>query len=311
MGTEQFTPAKNPAEESRSSREAWIHRAGPLLRIAVEKGIVSTRIDYPNDFGKVFRQAMSERNGKGKQKYSIFVVSRHHSHPDGFIIARLALDLKAMTNDVLPRNEQMEGLFMPLAQSLEDGQQDKPIMQIYKEIKPTMKRFGLVPAPIVRAKDKSEYAMEQDADEEARMRDLVVNRYNGAVLFPEGTTKSGKTNEHGQVNGMVEFELNAIKKLYLFLKRNAGTESLFIPTATFGGRELLNPDNKWVSPFRLLTTLVSPYPGITSIKVGMPIRSDEGEMENLLKGKDRLALNEFFGKIIAQMLPPNERGKYA
>lgn len=311
MGVERFTPAKNPAEESRSSREVWIHRAGPLLRAAVEKGITSTKIDYPNGFGKVFKQAMSERNAKGKQKYSIYVVSRHHSHPDGFIIARLALDLKAMANDVLPQNEAMNGFFMPLAQSLEDGQQDRPIMQIYKEIKPTMKSFGLVPAPIVRAKDKSEYTMEQDADEEARMRDLVANKYNGAVLFAEGTTKSGKTNEHGQINGMVEFELNAIKKLYLFLKRNAGTESLFIPTATFGGRELLNPDNKWVSPSRLLTTLISPYPAITSIKVGMPMRSDEGEIANLIKGKDRKSLNEYFGHIIAQLIPPAERGVYA
>lgn len=310
MGIERLTQASVDAKQS-SSKEKWIHRTGLLIRTAVEKGIVAAQVDYPEGFGKVFKQAMSERNEKGQQKYSIFVVSRHHSHPDGFIIARLALDLKAMANDVLPADEQMKGLFMPLAQSLEDGQQDKPIMQIYKEIKPTMKRFGLVPAPIVREKDIATYEMKKDDDEEARMRQLIEQRYNGIVLFPEGTTKSGKTDKQGNLYGMVDFELNSIKKSYLFLKRNMGAESLFIPTATFGGRELLNPDNKWVSPSLLLTTLISPYPAIASIKVGMPIRSDEGELENLLRGKDRLALNKFFGKIIAQMLPPNEQGVYA
>ena len=292
-------------------REKLIHWSGPLIRTAVEKGITATSMEFPEGFDASFKQAISERNARGKRKYSIFIVSRHHSHPDGFIIARLTLDLKAKANSVLPKDEQTAGFFMPLAQSLEDGQQDKPIMKVYHEIKPTMESFGLVPAPIVRAKDKSEYTMEQDSDEEARIRALVAKRYNGVMLFPEGTTTSGKTNEYGQVNGKVNFELNAIKKLYLFLRRNVDTESLFIPAATFGGREILNPDNKWVSPVRLLTALVSPYPAIASIKVGMPIRSDEGQVQELLRGRDRKALNDYFGHIIAGLLPQPERGVYA
>lgn len=295
-----------------SSRDIWIQRAGPLIRTAVEKGIIATSVEYPSGFNIIVKNAMSERNEKGKSKYSIFIVLRHHSHPDGFIVARLTLDLKAIANSVLPNDEQTAGFFMPLAQSLEDGQQDRPMMKVYHEIKPTMRSFGLVPTPIVREKDKDSYEMKQDIEQEARMRSVVKQGYNGIVLFPEGTTTSGKTNVDGQVNGMVDFELNAIKKSYLFLKRNTGRESLFIPAATFGGREILNPDNKWVSPLRLFTLLVSPYPHLTDIRVGMPIRSDEGDLAELLRGRDRKALNDFFGHTIAQLLPNKiERGVYA
>lgn len=306
MGAEQ----KNQPIVS-SSRETWIHRAGPLIRVAVEKGIVGTQVEYPDGFGPAFREAMAERNTKGKRKYGIFVVSRHHSHPDGFIIARLSLDLKAIANSVLPENEQIAGLFMPLAQSLEEGQQDRPIMQVYQEIKPTLRKSGLVPAPIVRAKDVNQYQMQTDDDEDARMRSIINKGYNGVILFPAGTTQGGRTDSAGRVIGMVPFEENAIKKTYLFLKRNAGTESLFIPAATFGGREILNPDNKWVSPTQLLTALISPYPHIASIRVGMPIRSDEGEIAELLRGRDRNALNNFFGGQVAALIPEHERGVYA
>lgn len=312
MGVERTViETRNYEAVKPSLKERGLHLAGPLIRTAVEKGITAAQMEFPEGFGTAFKQAIAQRSESGKRKYSIFIVSRHESHPDGFIIARLALDLKAKANSILSKDDQTAGFFMPLAQSLEDGQQDRPMMKVYHEIKPTMESFGLVPAPIVRAKDKSEYAMKQDEDEEARIRALVARGYNGVMLFPEGTTTSGKTNEFGQVNGMVDFELNAIKKLYLFLKRNMNTESLFIPAATFGGRKILNPDNKWVSPVRLFTALVSPYPVIASIRVGMPIRSDEGEVAYLLKGRDRKALNDYFGHTVAQLLPNEvERGVY-
>ena len=115
-------------------REKLIHWSGPLIRTAVEKGITATPMEFPEGFDASFKQAISERNARGKRKYSIFIVSRHHSHPDGFIIARLTLDLKTKANSVLPKDEQTAGFFMPLAQSLEDGQQDKPMMQVYHEI---------------------------------------------------------------------------------------------------------------------------------------------------------------------------------
>lgn len=302
MGMEQRNQTIIP-----SSREAWIHRAGPLIRLAVEKSIVGTEVEYPQGFKPVLEEAITEMKDP-----KIFLAVRHQSHPDGFIIGRLTLDLKAMINDVLPPEKQTAGFFMPLAQSLEEGQQDRPVMQVYQEIKPALRKFGLVPAPIVRAKDVDKYKMQTDEDEELRMRELISEGYNGVMLFPEGTTEGGRTDDSGNVIGMVPFERNAIKRTYLFLKRNTGSEVIFIPAATFGGREMLDPDTKQVSPRQLLTALISPLPHIASIRVGMPIRSDEGEAAELLKGRDRDALNNFFGGKVAELLPDErEQGFYA
>lgn len=309
MGAEKLSDSTT--QEKASSRESWIGRGAPLIRTAVEKGIVGTSMEFPEGFSEEFYQAISERNEKGKRKYAIFIVSRHQSHPDGFIIARLTLDLKAKANKVLPPEDHTKGFIMPLAQSLEEGQQDRSIMRVYHEIKPTIKTFGLVPAPIVREKDRQVYGMEKDTESDSRMRALLAEGYNGVMLFPEGTTTGGKTNERGEVIGMVPFETNSIKRTYLFLKRNLDSESLIIPAATFGGREILNPDNKWVSPVRLLTAFASPYPTIARIKVGMPIRSDVGEVAELLRGKDRDGLNDYLGHKVSELLPEAERGVYA
>lgn len=298
---------KESQQGFQSSREAWIHRAGPLIRLAVEKAIVGTEVEYPSGFKPALKEAIAEM-----QDPKIFLAVRHHSHPDGFIIGRLTLDLKAMVNEVLPPEKQTAGFFMPLAQSLEEGQQDRPVMQVYQEIKPALRKFGLVPAPIVRTKDVEKYKMQTDEDEELRMRELINEGYNGVMLFPEGTTEGGRTDSSGKVIGMVPFERNAIKRTYLFLKRNTGSEVIFIPAATFGGREMLNPDSKQVSPVILARALTSPYPHLASIRVGMPIRSDQGEAAELLKGRDRDALNNFFGGKVAELLPnEHEQGVYA
>lgn len=298
-----------------SEREAWIQRSGPLIRYAVEKGIIGTQIEQPAEFNEVYMQAI--RDG-----LTPFIVARHESHPDGLIIARLTLDLSAKTSAIDPN---FKGFFMPLAQSLEEGQQDMPLMRIYQEIKPTLKKFGLVPAPIVREKDKKEYEMQTDKDEQERMRKLLSEGFKGAMLFPEGTTTGGKTfheeeepngeivivdNVDGQVNGMVPFELNSIKKTYLFIKRNLGTEVVFIPAATFGGRGIMNPDNKFISPLPFLQ-LLSPEPRIGKICVGTPIRSDSPEVSELLKSRNRDDINTFLALKIAALIPERQRGAYA
>ncbi|OGH11290.1 MAG: hypothetical protein A3B38_00495 [Candidatus Levybacteria bacterium RIFCSPLOWO2_01_FULL_36_13] len=293
----------NDIDQFHFGRERWIQRAGPVIRLSVEKGITGTRLEMSQNFNYFYTSAI-------KEGYAPLVIARHESHPDGFIIARLALDLTVKTGELDP---EFKGFLMPLAQSLEEGQQDRPIMRVYQEIKPTMRKFTLVPAPIVRKKDMREdvYAMKKDADEELRMRNLLKEGYQGVVLFPEGTTTGGKTNEKGQVNGMVEFEENSIKKTYLFLKRNLKREVIFIPAATFGGRRILNPDNKWVSPLSLLDALVSPYPTVARIVVGDPIKSDDEYIKDLLKGKDQTGINKFLGREIASLIPENERGVYA
>lgn len=284
-------------------RERWIKRAGPVIRTAVEKGIIGTRLEMSNDFNYLFTSAVQEG-------YVPLIIARHQSHPDGFIIARLTMDLAAKAEQLEPS---FRGFLMPLAQSLEEGQQDRPMMRVYHEIKPVMKKFGLVPAPIVRKKDMSEeyYSMKKDHDEESRMRNLLKEGYQGVVLFPEGTTSGGKTDSSGNIIGMVDFEPNSIKKTYLFLKRNLKREVLIIPAATFGGRRILNPDNKWVSPWPLLEALVSPMPYVGRIAVGDPLRSDDEFMKQLLKDKDQTGLNEFLGGEVATLIPEEERGVYA
>lgn len=299
-----------------SSTEIWIKRFGPVLRYAIEKIIIATNVEYPKGFKQAFEKPMATGN------YTPFLLVRHHSHPDGFIIARLTSDLTIMTNSALNHSSEgkpFAGFFMPLAQSLEEGQQNRILMQGYKEMKPTMKKFGLVPTPIVRAKDASEYEMNKDPEEEKRMRDLISQGYRGLMLFPEGTTKGGKTDDNGHKLGMQPIDRNSLIKSHLFLRRNTGKLSLFIPAVTFGGDEMLVPDNKHLSKLRLLNAIVSPYPSMATIKVGMPIRSDEGEIAQMLnggiKGKDREKgrdeLNNLLMGKVAELLPFNERGVYA
>jgi hypothetical protein len=139
------------------------------------------------------------------------------------------------------------------------------------------------------------------------------------MLFPEGTTTGGKRDANGQVFGMQSIDRNALIKSHLFLKRNTGKLSLFIPAATFGGNKILVPDNKHISKIRVLNALFSPYPSMTSIRVGMPIRSDEGEIGELFnegsKGRERTSgrdnLNNQLMRHVASLIPENERGVYA
>jgi 1-acyl-sn-glycerol-3-phosphate acyltransferase len=201
--------------------------------------------------------------------------------------------------------ENFKGFSMPLAESLLTGHQGWKLRAMYHYAEGPMERSDLLALPLVREKDSEKYGLPLDPKEYLRsLRRRVNAGYKGIVLFPEGTTEGGKS-DNGTLNGMQEFDEGAITGHMGRLKKYGGRKVMLIPVGITGGSEIVDSNVKSI-PLSSLAKIGDLR--LVRIMIGKVIREDDPELCSVSKPAE---IDQFVGKRIAQLLPPQMRGVYA
>jgi 1-acyl-sn-glycerol-3-phosphate acyltransferase len=272
-----------------------ITAASPIITLGSERINKNTPVNYEEGFWQEFIPALNEG-------YVPLVLANHESHFDGTTISKVAGELT--------HEGWLMGFMMPLAASLDNGDQGGKMKALYRSQYPLLRRNSTVPLNITREKDKESY--NEKANLIRVIRDLVeyINEGYGIVQFPEGETTGGKIGKSGIRNGMIPFKKDAIRSLLLAVEK-AGRMPLIIPVSIDGGFRVLNPDRKLPTRNAIRVGMGRSNPPLVNVTVGFPIKADEGEIAKLIKNKNWVGVNEHVGRRIAGHLPQLQRGVYA
>lgn len=276
----------------------------PASTLMSERILEHAKLEMPDEFLIEYVHAIDAG-------YVPILVANHSSHADAVTSAKLIKLLIKIANGALPADNQMQMFSFPLAASLDAGKQGPFLRQVYWGSKPVIENAGFVPNPIVRPKDQR--SLEKGGyDMKGNLRDYL-KRYkqrmkegpNGTVLYPEGTTESGKTDENGLPIGMIPFEEDSISGHIRFTKKFTGRKIMLIYAGITGSTSAIDPNTKKV-PLRAIDSMI--HPDQYKIRVGGIIREDDPEFTQLTTNEE---INNFMGRKIASLLPPNMRGVYA
>ncbi|KKR17162.1 MAG: hypothetical protein UT87_C0021G0003 [Candidatus Levybacteria bacterium GW2011_GWC1_40_19] len=263
--------------------------------------VENTKLLYPQDFLTEYVRGIDEG-------YAPIVVSNHASHADAAVVARLTSLLRKIANRTLPNDGQVKGFNVPLAKSLLTGHQGAYLRQAYLGTEPVIEDHGFFAVPIARPQDQDpdRYGMPGNEREYlANTRRRMQNGFIGTVLFPEGTTEGGKSKVAGKVVGMIKFQPESIPRHIRLTQKHTKKKVMIIPVGITGGRDAINPDTK-KAPLRLLYRLMQP--NAFGLFAGKIIREDDPDFAMLQTSEE---INEYVGRRIAKLLPPEMRGVYS
>ena len=272
--------------------------------LLTERIIRNSYLDIPDAFIDNYKDAINEG-------YVPILVTNHTSHADAAVSTKLINLLIIEGNKVLADEEKMSLFSVPLAASLEMGQQGPLLRQIYLGAKPIIERYGFLPNLIVRPKDnrtpeEGGYNMKSNNSQyRKRYKQRLHGTRNGTLLYPEGTTEGGKIGANGLPKGMIPFEDISIPFHLLMSEKYTGRKPIVITAGITGSHNVIDANTKSAAWTRLLSSYLDPNQFI--LKVGEIIKTDAPEFQAL---GDNGKLNEFIGKKVASLLPPEMRGVY-
>ncbi len=280
----------------------------PISKFVSERIIQHAEIDFPQELMINYVNAID-------QGYLPILVTNHASHADAVTSAKLMNVLRKIANGTLPLDEQMQGFNVPMAASLPSGLQGPYLRQVLYGAQPIVEANGFYSAPIARDKDKKSreeggYEMaDTSRDYLKTLRSKIEAGFTGFLLYPEGTTESGKTDKDGKLVGMIPFEEESILNHIRILEKYSGKKAMIIYAGITGSTDAINPNTKKAS-LNLIKRVFRPQ--TFRIKVGGIIRTDDPEFLELLRStKPKEAISTFIGRKIAALLPVEMRGVYA
>ncbi len=233
------------------------------------------------------------------------VYFNHQSHIDIGPMMEAADRLNARLEKPLHYN-------LPVAISIKK-EQGEMIGNYYAAFSPLVEKHNIKILEVARKKDRALYGLEE-TEETIDELDKTVFTDKGVVMFPEGTTTSGKLNKKtGERNGIVEIRNRQLSSMTRTSTREADKQVAYLPIALNGGYRIFDtsrnkiPLNAYMNmalneiPFvhRILATarVGSPFTSTYMIESGVDIDND-GEV------------NTYLMKKIASMLPFEMRGYY-
>lgn len=279
----------------------------PISRFVSERMMQHAEIDFPQEL--IIEYVNSIDAG-----YLPILVTNHASHADAVTSAKLMNLLRKLANRTLPADQQIMGFNVPMAASLPSGLQGSYLRQVLYGSQPIIEANGFFSVPIVRGKDKKPveeggYGMADNSRDYLKTsRTRIEEGYAGFLLYPEGTTESGKTGENGKPIGMIPFEEEAILNHVRLLEKYSGKKAMIIYAGITGSTDAIDPNTKKAS-LNLIKKVLRPQ--TFRIKVGGIIRTDEPEFRAMLKGYNpKQVISTFVARKIALLLPPEMRGVY-
>ncbi len=256
---------------------------------------------FPDDFTTTYANKI---HGETKEVVPV-IVSSHTAHLDCLPLAGVAKTLTAMINRIGERR--LQGFIVPIAASMETGNQGSIVKEGAERIgKITAQQYNLQALSYARAKDKEKYDIPGNPQE--FIRDLTGQARNGygVAVFPESTMQAGRTKKHKLLGKTERFGMQEFKYMeaIAIIIRRTGKVPLYIPVGIDGGFRLESPDNNRPTlPYLGEIFLTHPHhTKLVSVRVGLPISHEE------IGSAD---INDFLGKKVAALLPPEARGVYS
>ena len=294
----------------------WAVRAGseimrsPTTRWAETMG-KATPIEFPPNSKNQYVQAI-------KDGCIPILITNHSSDYDGIPAAMLTDMLTTLANENLPLGEQLEGFLMITARSLQSEQQkiQRPGETIIFDAleHPFLSKHAIRPLFTTTKHDRTRdgSGLPKNSEEFAEELDprLATGKF-GVFLFPEATVNSGRLDKDGRRRGMQKFTPGAIAKYVTDIKElTGGRDVVIISAAISGGYKVY--DHQTSRPTRkILAGFRHGDPEVVTVTVSPPVRS----RNNVVAGfdaaasvKQKIGIDRFFGRRIAAMLPPEERG---
>lgn len=278
----------------------------------VEKNIVRPIVpEFPEGFDNAFRKAMRDKD------ITPILISSHQGHADIISIAIVSKRLTDLLNETANPSDRFPGFLVPIAASLETGNQGVLLKQGIKQAKKRyLPKYFLDTAPYVREKDKKLFAL--DSNNIRFMRKLLdsIKKGFGIGLFPEATVEGGrsKNDDRTDIKGMQKIDFAKFNEMITLVNR-CGKKPLFIPIGSRGAFRIVHPEHTQKFTFEAWEAILPFFEtgSLMSIKVGMPIGYDQ-VVEGVEQQKEEPTpekLSYYLGRKIAELLPENERGVYA
>jgi len=216
------------------------------------------------------------------------IVSNHQSHADVIVHALIAERIIKETGGLL------KGFRIPYAISVSTGHQGKNINFLFRFLKDWFEERGLLPFPVTRDKDKSEYGITDLSRHSVPALKNAGREGFGVSILPEGTVQAGRK-DHYSIHRMRHGVEGGIE-----LAKQTGNV-LFLPVSIHGTYNVFNPDRRLPSLNATISTLVG-LAGIhgrslASVTVGDPI------LRNSFPKDKGFSTTKFLMGRIAQQLP--------
>lgn len=261
--------------------------------------VIDLRI--PADFTECFREEMVGGIP--------IVYANHQSHADGIALAVISNYLRGLST--------LKGLSVPIAASMESGDQSLELKQSFDLLKPAVESMGLVSVPVTRMKDVEQYGMSRGRIRaELSQFTMKIKEGYGIALLPEGSVQGGRHpigSGIDEIYGMRRAEEGALlgfRDLVARVGKSKKKSPFFIPVGLHGGyRFVQSPEGGKPKPTRKgwmalgLGMLGIPTMQIR-VNLGMPISA---EQSNLYPSSEE----EYLMRQVAQLVPPIARGVYS
>ena len=222
------------------------------------------------------------------------IYANHQSYADGMALSQIT---KYIMGKGL--SGRLNGFLLPVAKSIETGDQGSEIQVITTMFTQVTTERGLLSVPIIRDKDKEEYGLEgSNTESYARLSNALEDGY-GLAIFPEGTMEGGRKDTDGRIKGMQQVSRSLLAgRLKVWLRK--GRTSVVLPVGIHGGYRIQHPDEKGKVSEDVLEMVAEdcPVKSRVTITVGKPFIPDAAVNDDSLMRR------------VAQLLPPEARGYY-
>jgi len=220
-----------------------------------------------------------------------FLVANHQSLADGVALSTLTSQLGI-------------GFNVPVAASIDEGQQGILIQAVNEYVNPVLARRNLFTFPIVTDGDVEKRGMAKRANGQGLSQLLnTALEGRGFAMFPEATVSGGRTNEHGGIYGLMVPPSPRTFTRWVEKFARHGKYPFVVPVGIDGSYKVFNPDTN-TFPGKILPMLIGNKP---IVKMGTVAVGGIIPFDDIGTGKET---DDFFMEKISKLLPPSARGAY-
>lgn len=278
-----------------------------------------TSYSYPPDFEYIISSAM-------KDNLAIDLDGNHTAWADALLLAPAVKRTAQIASIGRPQGEKVRGAFMPFAKSLKkiNGEnahdptaperkgQGRLLSVMFDATLPILVENGVIPVYTATPNDVQKRDEQRNQEEFlAHASGMIKAGFEMRSVLPEGTVQGGRIDANGNRTGMQLLAENATASAYVISRKFRRNGVLFLPVGIIGGYEINDPSNHKLPTLEGWKAGLLGKTGVCSVTVGEGIRTDDPEIQYIVKNREFEELDTRLGLAIAQILPAELRGVYA
>ncbi len=299
---------------------------GALPRFVVNKltqrVLDVTSYSFPPDFEYTISSAIQDN-------FAIDLDGNHTAWADALLLAPAVKRTAVIASIGRPLGEEVRGAFMPFAKSLkrvngENGSrstdpttperkgQGKLLSIMFDATLPILVENGVIPVYTATPNDVQKRDEQRNQEEFlAHASGMIKAGFEMRSVLPEGTVQGGRRDDNGNRIGMQLLAENATASAYAISRKFRRKGVLFIPVGIVGGYEINDPSNHKLPTLEGWKAGLLGKTGVCSVTVGEGIRTDDADIQYIVKHREFEELDTRLGLAMAQLLPVELRGVYA